>query len=218
VFAYTWLDPQRTSYSFGHSSFFVPGWLVHLPDRGHLCHRRVSVAGPAVEGRSTHHIIHNIQKSGVVFVISACLGRSHSATPHIRYPGAATSATSALGIGGPSCSIRIRPKLGVVGRVTRGCCQRQHSPLAVDPVGGGNCLAATVFATDDQKLCDLICHILPILFAFIRPFSAHLFDYYVCTREGGSLPNWWMSLSQCRVYDVNVSFLYPHYHLLSLQN
>ncbi len=91
---------------------------------------------------------------------SACLGCCHSYTHTYiqqtcpcrawdlrRGPGAATSATSAPGIGGPSCSLQLCPNGGYAGNPgtvrgpRRGCCVRPDRdvtrPLAVDSVRGG---------------------------------------------------------------------------------
>ncbi len=69
------------------------------------------------------------------------------------YPGAATFAPSASGLGGPSCSnasmVAMQDNPGMVSRVARGCFTQPSNgdtrPLAVDSVVGGDGMAAAVF-------------------------------------------------------------------------
>ncbi len=116
MLVYTWLDPQRMSYGFGYGSFLVPGWTRPCFSGGHLCHRFASAAEPAAGRHSPHHIVHNIRSRGrlghwlTLFVAVVLHRHTHIHTTcscrawDLHRPGTATSAPSAPGIGGPSCT------------------------------------------------------------------------------------------------------------------
>ncbi len=61
MLVYTWLDPLRTSYSFGYGSFLVLGRTRPCSGGGCLCHHFASAAEPAAGQHSARQIIHNIR-------------------------------------------------------------------------------------------------------------------------------------------------------------
>jgi hypothetical protein len=120
ICACLYLDPQSKSYGFGYSSFLVPGRTHPCPGGEHLRHRLGSVAESA-PGRHSVRPRPQHQEWGSS-PSSACLGRSCSNTHTYTQqacpcrpwdlrscPGAAISAPSVPGIGGPSRSLRLRP-------------------------------------------------------------------------------------------------------------
>ncbi len=106
------------SFSFGNGSFLLLAGLIHVPGGGHLHHRLVSTAEPAVGWHSAchHHPQHQEwgSSSSSVLALAQALAKHHTHRASIpllprcsECPGPATFASSAPRIGGPSCSVRL---------------------------------------------------------------------------------------------------------------
>jgi hypothetical protein len=127
------------------ASATAPTWylarLAHVPGWGRLHHHLVWAAGPAVGRRSTCHIVRYIRSGGrlcrqLALVVAVVTHTLHTTgMPLLRLgscqcTGAATFASSGTEIGGPSCSLRLRPNSATPGILawwwgaTRGRCVR----------------------------------------------------------------------------------------------